>query len=69
MKVSLDESIQAPLKKGDSIGSYRVYLDGTLIREIPLISSTDVPVCSILGRLIDWISLKLTNAYQFFTAR
>lgn len=69
MKVSLNEAIHAPLKKGDAIGSYRVFLDGTLIREIPLISTNDVPVCNVLGQLFDWISIKLSYVYQFFAAR
>lgn len=47
----------APIVRGDGIATLRLYLDGQLFGEYPLVALADVPVAGLFGRA--WDSLKL----------
>jgi len=47
----------APLKQGDVIATLRLWVDGQLYGEYPLVALADVPLAGLIGRA--WDSLKL----------
>lgn len=47
----------APVTRGDGIATLRLYLDGQLYGEYPLVALADVPVAGLFGRA--WDSIKL----------
>lgn len=47
--VIIDSEVAAPIMQGESIGSFQVYVDGTLYEEIPIIVTQNVDKITILG--------------------
>ena len=41
-KVVADERVQAPILKGDRLGTLQVTANGSVIREVPLVAGADV---------------------------
>lgn len=44
LEVQLPESVQAPIAKGDTVGTVRVLLDGAVISKLPCVAAEDVPL-------------------------
>lgn len=49
VEITFNENVKAPLKKGDEIGVAKIYKNGNLVKEIPLLSFEDVNRRSIFG--------------------
>ena len=41
-KVVAEETVQAPIRKGDRLGTLQVTSNGSVIREVPLVAGADV---------------------------
>ncbi|NKF23867.1 D-alanyl-D-alanine carboxypeptidase family protein [Solimonas marina] len=61
LKISaqINSPIVAPLKKGQSLGTATVSLDGKTLKTVPLVAMQDVPLGGFFHRLIDTIRLWL----------
>ena len=59
-KTDLKKDIQAPLKKGDTIGTYKVYIDNKLITKVPIITNKDIPAQSSMRQILEWV------VFQFY---
>ena len=59
-KTDLKKDIQAPLKKGDTIGTYKVYIDNKLITKVPIITDKDIPAQSSMRQILEWV------VFQFY---
>ena len=55
-KIEINDSITAPLKKGDKIGVAYVLKDNVVIKEIDIITNTDVKKLTYLDAIKDIIS-------------
>lgn len=72
--VELDESVTAPVLKGQQLGTLRVEAGGRLLREIALAAAQEVPALGFPGYLEDdageslhgWIKLYFYAAFSFF---
>ena len=47
--LEIAESVKAPVKKGDEIGTFSVNVDGKLFLKVPVVSAEDVEKLSVLG--------------------
>lgn len=52
LEVELPPSVQAPVHKGDTLGTARLLLDGAVIAKIPIAASGDVPMPGFLEGLV-----------------
>lgn len=82
-EITVDEDVAAPVRRGDRLGSMKVYYDGDLVDTIPLLASDDVersPILFFLGEIrrtlhepwIKWLFLGLIAAivlYVLFVIR
>lgn len=59
-KADLKKDILAPLKKGEAVGTYKVYIDNKLYTEVPIITSKDIPTQSTARQVLEWI------VFQFY---
>lgn len=48
-QISTEETVAAPVKKGDSLGSVTVTVDGETVKTVPLVASTDVERLTFSG--------------------
>lgn len=47
--VNICDEVSAPIAQGESIGTFQVYVDGTLYEEIPIVSTQSVDKITIFG--------------------
>jgi D-alanyl-D-alanine carboxypeptidase (penicillin-binding protein 5/6) len=52
MEVELPESVQAPVLKGDTLGTVRVLLDGKVVAKLNCVAAQDVRLPSFLEGFI-----------------
>ena len=55
----LDEKLEAPLAKGEVVGTLYIQLEGEDIAEYPLVALHEVNEGGVVDRAIDFIKLKL----------
>lgn len=55
IEYNIPESIKAPIKNGDVIGSVDIIINGENVKQYPLICSNDVDKCSTLDNISDFI--------------
>ncbi|AKM47465.1 MULTISPECIES: serine hydrolase [Edwardsiella] len=55
--------LEAPLKKGQAVGTIDFQLNGKTIEQRPLVVLEDVPEAGFFGRIIDFIMLKLHGLF------
>ena len=56
-RITLNDPLEAPVAKGDSVGSLTVSLDGEVVREQSVIALEAVPEAGFVGRTIDRVRL------------
>ena len=56
-QITLNDPLEAPVAKGDSVGRLTVSLDGEVVREQPVIALEAVPEAGFVGRTIDSVRL------------
>ncbi len=61
-RTKLFETLQAPVKAGETAGTYELYADNTLIGEYPCVTANDVPEGGILSRF----GIPDAEAYRIF---
>ena len=61
-QIQLNDYLQAPLEKGQVVGSVNLILDGDSLASVDLVSMQDIPALGFFGRA--WSNIKLL-AYQF----
>ena len=61
IKLTVDEQLEAPLSRGDVIGSVQVVRGGEVLFETPLLVLEDVPSGGFFKRLIDALILWFQN--------
>ena len=61
-QIQLNDYLQAPLKKGQVVGSVNLILDGDSLASVDLVSMQDIPALGFFGRA--WSNIKLLT-YQF----
>ena len=61
-QIQLNDYLQAPLEKGQVVGSVNLILDGDSIASVDLVSMQDIPALGFFGRA--WSNIKLLT-YQF----
>lgn len=61
-QIKLNDYLQAPLEKGQVVGSVNLILDGDSIASVDLVSMQDIPALGFFGRA--WSNIKLLT-YQF----
>ena len=54
---SLNEVIYAPVEQGQQVGLVSITLDGTPLKEVPLIALESVDTGSVFSRMFDTIHL------------
>jgi len=57
--VLTNPQIDAPLKKGDAVGTINIVDNGKVIKTVPLVALEDLPKGGIVSRAIDYIKLKI----------
>jgi D-alanyl-D-alanine carboxypeptidase (penicillin-binding protein 5/6) len=57
IELTLDDPLQAPLDKGDSVGVFRASLDGEMLVEQPLVALEDAPQAGFFKRI--WQSITM----------
>lgn len=55
----LDKKLQAPLSKGETVGTLYLQLDGKNIAEYPLVTLQEVKKGGVFSRLVDYVKLKI----------
>jgi len=61
-QIQLNDYLQAPLEKGQVVGSVNLILDGDSLASVDLVSMQDIPALGFFGRA--WSNIKLLT-YQF----
>ena len=61
INLTVDEQLEAPLSRGDVIGSVQVVRGGEVLFETPLLVLEDVPSGGFFKRLIDALILWFQN--------
>ena len=56
-RASYAQPLMAPLTQGTTVGTLSLSLDGTTIRETPLVVSSDVAQAGLFGRMLDKVRL------------
>ena len=64
VEIDLPTRIEAPLKKGEEIGSLRVMLDGKDLLKTPLVSQENVEEASIFSRMFDSVYLLFASIIE-----
>lgn len=59
----LEKTLEAPIEKGDVIGTLFYNLDGELVAEYPLVALSDVKQGGIFTRLIDYIIMFIKSLF------
>jgi D-alanyl-D-alanine carboxypeptidase (penicillin-binding protein 5/6) len=54
-----NKQIEAPLRKGQEVGSINIVDNGKVIKTVPLVALDDLPKGGIFSRAIDYIKLKI----------
>jgi len=54
-----NQQIEAPLAKGQSVGTINIVDNGKIIKTVPLVALEDTPKGGIVSRAIDYIKLKI----------
>ena len=57
--VGIPAVVEGPVARGQQLGLRRVYADGKLIVEVPIVSSATVPVADLKERTKDWFTKPL----------
>ena len=60
-KVSINDTLEAPISTGDELGMLEIVLDDETLLSVPLISVDEVKKGNIITRLLDWLVLFFTN--------
>ena len=60
-KVSINNTLEAPISTGDELGTLEIVLDDETLLSVPLISVDEVQKGNIITRLLDWLVLFFTN--------
>ena len=58
LSIEINENIDAPILKGDILGSLNVFFDGKLIREDELVAKYNIDKKSFINRFLDDIKSK-----------
>ena len=61
-QIKLNDYLQAPLDKGQVVGTVNLNLDGDSIASVDLVTMQDIPALGFFGRV--WSNIKLLT-YQF----
>lgn len=59
--VQVNPDLRAPVKKGDTLGSVSISLDGKVVKSEPLVALNDVPEAGFFARLWDHILMFFTS--------
>jgi len=51
--------VDGPVSRGEELGVRRVFADGELIAEVPIVSSASVPAAELTQRTQDWFTRPL----------
>jgi D-alanyl-D-alanine carboxypeptidase (penicillin-binding protein 5/6) len=57
--VGIPAVVEGPIQRGQELGRRRVYADGKLIAEVPIVSSATVPAADLTQRTKDWFTKPL----------
>ena len=60
-KVSINDTLEAPISTGDELGKLEIVLDDETLLSVPLISVDEIQQGNIITRLLDWLVLFFTN--------
>ena len=60
-KVSVNDTLEAPISTGDELGTLEIVLDDETLLSVPLISVDEIQQGNIITRLLDWLVLFFTN--------
>ena len=60
-KVSINDTLEAPISTGDELGKLEIVLDDETLLSLPLISVDEIQQGNIITRLLDWLVLFFTN--------
>ena len=60
-KVSINDTLEAPISTGDELGTLEIVLDDETLLSVPLISVDEIQKGNIITRLLDWLVLFFTN--------
>ena len=60
-KVSVNDTLEAPISTGDELGTLEIVLDDETLLSVPLISVDEIQKGNIITRLLDWLVLFFTN--------
>ena len=60
-KVSINDTLEAPISTGDELGMLEIVLDDETLLSVPLISADEIQKGNIITRLLDWLVLFFTN--------
>ena len=55
-RLEINPGLKAPIRRGDTLGSFDVYIDGTLVKSIPLVAAASIARRTPLRLLWDWLS-------------
>jgi D-alanyl-D-alanine carboxypeptidase (penicillin-binding protein 5/6) len=57
--VGIPAVVEGPIQRGQELGRRKVYADGKLIAEVPIVSSATVPAADLTQRTKDWFTKPL----------
>lgn len=60
--LQLAPELRAPVRRGDPLGTYEIFVDGELVKKIPLIAAADVVERTPWQLLKDWLSRRFRRA-------
>ena len=60
-KVSINDTLEAPISTGDELGTLEIVLDDETLLSVPLTSVDEIQKGNIITRLLDWLVLFFTN--------
>lgn len=63
-ELTLNETIKAPVTKGQTLGSINVMLNGEKISSTPLVALQDDPKAGFISRMADSVSLSIKNLFH-----
>ena len=55
-RLEIEPGLRAPVRRGDTLGAFHVYVDGALAKEIPLIAAADIAKRTPLRMLWQWLT-------------
>ena len=62
-KVSINDTLEAPISTGDELGKLEIVLDDETLLSVPLISVDEIQQGNIITRLLDWLVLFFSQTY------